>query len=148
MLTKNTFANTVIKESSQAMMEEFFDNIKILINALGYKVLEPIAGNEDEGYGRLSLKIGKAVAQGMVTTEGFALLKGARLNEKTNDSMTPKSIEYRKKVMSSDKVVDLVTTEDILFSSSSAAAEFVLGYSVSGPQNWKDKNGITLKELE
>lgn len=111
-------------------------------------MLEPIAGNEDECYGRLSLKIGKAVAQGMVTTEGFALLKGARLNEKTNDSMTPKSIEYRKKVMSSDKVVDVVTTEDILFSSSSAAAEFVLGYSVSGPQNWKDKNGITLKELE
>ena len=41
---------------------------------------------------------------------------------------------------------DLVTTEDILFSNSSAAADFVTGYSISGPANWKDKNGITLKE--
>ncbi|MDY5701412.1 MAG: DUF4357 domain-containing protein, partial [Lachnospiraceae bacterium] len=32
--------------------------------------------------------------------------------------------------------------------SSSAAADFVTGYSVSGPANWKNKNGVTLKELE
>ena len=32
------------------------------------------------------------------------------------------------------KVEALVTVEDLLFSSSSAAANFVLGYSVSGPQ--------------
>ena len=39
-------------------------------------------------------------------------------------------------------------SEDLLFSSSSAAADFVLGYSVSGPGTWKDKNGKTLKEIE
>ncbi|WP_220235241.1 DUF4357 domain-containing protein [Lactobacillus panisapium] len=41
-----------------------------------------------------------------------------------------------------------MTTEDLLFSSSSAAADFVLGYSVSGPKTWKDKNGKSLKEIE
>ena len=43
---------------------------------------------------------------------------------------------------------DLVTTEDLLFSSSSAVADFVTGYSVSGPATWKDKNENTLKEIE
>lgn len=43
---------------------------------------------------------------------------------------------------------DFVTTEDILFSSSSAAADFVTGYSVSGPATWKNAAGVTLKELE
>ena len=51
--------------------------------------------------------------------------------------------------MESDRVNEkFVTTEDILFSSSSAAADFVTGYSISGPMNWKDKNGNTLKEIE
>ena len=42
VLTKNTYKNTVMKESHIAAMEEFIDNVKILINALGYKVLEPL----------------------------------------------------------------------------------------------------------
>ena len=42
VLTKNTYSNTVLKESQMAAMNEFIDNIKILINALGYKVLEPM----------------------------------------------------------------------------------------------------------
>lgn len=42
VLTKNTYRNTVMKESQIAAMEEFVDNIKILISAIGYKVLEPM----------------------------------------------------------------------------------------------------------
>lgn len=41
VLTKNTYKNTVMKESQIASMEEFIDNVKILINTLGYKVLVP-----------------------------------------------------------------------------------------------------------
>lgn len=54
----------------------------------------------------------------------------------------------RKKHLASNKVKDFVTTEDILFSRSSAAADFVTGYSVSGPATWKNSAGVTLKELE
>lgn len=32
----------MMKESQVAVMEEFVDNVKILINALGYKVLDPL----------------------------------------------------------------------------------------------------------
>lgn len=31
-----------MKESQIAVMEEFVDNVKVLINALGYKVLNPL----------------------------------------------------------------------------------------------------------
>ncbi|WP_083236245.1 DUF4357 domain-containing protein [Acidaminococcus massiliensis] len=50
--------------------------------------------------------------------------------------------------MADEKVKDWVTTEDLLFSSSSAAADFVLGYSVSGPRVWKNADGKSLKEIE
>ena len=55
---------------------------------------------------------------------------------------------FRNELISDGKVEDGITTEDILFSSSSAAATFALGYSVSGPQTWKAKDGRTLKEIE
>ena len=58
--TKNTCGKAVIKESDQAVMEEYIDKLKILINALGYKVLEPVADpSEAESQTALHLAIGK-----------------------------------------------------------------------------------------
>lgn len=152
VLTKNTYGKTVMKESQTAAMEEFIDNVRILINALGYKVLEPTVHNDpnstvdDEA---LFLNLGNASGKGMITTEGFVLFAGAVLNEKTSEkSLNKGAATLRKKHLASNKVKDFVTTEDILFSSSSAAADFVTGYSVSGPATWKNAAGVTLKELE
>lgn len=147
--TKNTYGNTVIKESSKAAMEEFFDNIKTLINAMGYKVLEPMIVSTPESQAKeLYIERGNAKAIGVVTSEGFVVRKGAVINEKTNvASLKEKVAGFRDKMIASDIVKNFITQEDILFSSSSAAAVFVLGYSVSGPQVWKDKNGTELREL-
>lgn len=152
VLTKNTYGKTVMKESQTAAMEEFIDNVRILINALGYKVLEPTVHNDpnstvdDEA---LFLNLGNASGKGMITTEGFVLFAGAVLNEKTSEkSLSKGAATLRKKHLASNKVKNFVTTEDILFSSSSAAADFVTGYSVSGPATWKNAAGMTLKELE
>lgn len=153
VLTKNTYRNTVMKESQIAVMEEFIENVKILINALGYKVLEPVVQQEtqleqsDEEL--LLLETASANASGKVTTEGFVLLKGAVLNDKAPaKSLSAGMQRLRQKLFDERKVQDMVTTEDILFSSSSAAADFVLGYSASGPRTWHAKDGRTLKEIE
>ena len=153
VLTKNTYRNTVMKESQIAVMEEFIDNVKILINALGYKVLEPFAQIESTSATMddevLSLTTSSANATGKVTTEGFVVFEGASVNEKTSvKSLSGSMQKMRQMIFDSGKVKDLITTEDILFSSSSAAADFILGYSVSGPQMWKAKDGRTLKEIE
>ena len=153
ILTKNTYRNTVMKESQIAVMEEFVDNVKILINALGYKVLEPVlqvdpamATSDDE---LLYIATGGATATGRVTAEGFVVLKGATVNEKISvKSLSAGMVKMREKYLKEVKVENLVTTEDLLFSSSSAAADFVLGYSVSGPRTWKAKDGRSLKEIE
>lgn len=153
VLTKNTYRNTVMKESQIAVMEEFIDNVKTLINALGYKVLEPVlqvdsaaATADDE---LLYIATGGATATGRVTSEGFVVLKGATVNEKVSvKSLSAGMVKLREKYLKEGKVENLVTTEDLLFSSSSAAADFVLGYSVSGPRTWKTKDGRSLKEIE
>lgn len=153
VLTKNTYQNTVMKESQIAAMEEFIDNVKILINTLGYKLLESPASVESPAAESvaeiLSLSTRSAEASGKVTPEGFVVFKGAIINEKTSTkSLNLGRQKLRRELLSSDKVKDLKTTEDILFSSSSAAADFILGYSVSGPQTWKGKDGRSLKEIE
>lgn len=154
ILTKNTYKNTVMKESQIAAMEEFIDNVKILINALGYKVLEPLLhsdSNDSTSVDDILLYINKGdvVATGKVTSEGFVVLKGTTINEKmSTKSLGASIVKLRDKYLSDGKVENLTTTEDILFSSSSAAADFILGYSVSGPKTWIDKSGRSLKEIE
>ena len=154
ILTKNTYKNTVIKESQIAAMEEFIDNVKILINALGYKVLDPLLHsnpNDSTAVDDVLLYINKGTASavGKITSEGFVVLKGATINEKMSvKSLAASVVKLREKYLLDGKVHNLSTTEDILFSSSSAAADFILGYSVSGPKTWTDKSGQSLKEIE
>ena len=153
VLTKNTYRNTVMKESQVAVMEEFVDNVKILINALGYKVLEPFvqmdASTTSVDDELLYIKSGSVNATSKVTTEGFVVFARATVNEKMAlKSLSPGMLKQRQKLFDSSKVENLITTEDILFSSSSAAADFILGYSASGPRTWKKKDGKSLKEIE
>ncbi len=153
VLTKNTYSNTVMKKSQIAVMEEFIDNVKILINALGYKVLEPLVQKDiasttvdDE---LLYISSGSVNATGKVTTEGFVVFAGANIDKRDSaDSLSQGMKMLRQKLIESDRVDNYKTKEDILFSSSSAAASFIIGYSVSGPQRWKTKDGRSLKEIE
>lgn len=153
ILTKNTYRNTVMKESQVAVMEEFVDNVKVVINALGYKVLEPLVQTDNNPLPpdeeELYISSGNVSAIGKVTAEGFVVLKGAKVNEKASaKSLSPGMKKLRDKLFTDGKVDNLCTTEDILFSSSSAAADFLLGYSVSGPRTWKTKDGRILKEID
>ena len=153
VITKNTYKNTVMKESQITVMEEFIDNVKVLINVLGYKVFEPFAHTESSvsniGDELLYLSTGVASASGKVKTEVFVVFKGAVFNEKTSTkSLSAGMQKLRQKIMVSEKVQNLKNTEDILFSSSSATADCILRYSVSGPQTWKTKDGRTLKAIE
>jgi hypothetical protein len=157
VVTKNTYRNTVMKESQVAMMEEFIEDVQILLNTLGYKVLEPLVEEARTAdpvapqpeTGMLSITSGNVNATGKVTAEGFVVLEGAAINEKISErSLSAGAIKQRADLLKLGKVKNWVTTENILFSSSSAAAVFVLGYSVSGPRAWKAADGRCLKEIE
>ena len=133
-------------------MEEFIDDVKVVVNALGYKVLEPliqegVGGNPTEEL--LYISSGSSNASGKVTPEGFVILQGAKLNDKLVAKSLNKGLaNLREKYIDEEKVKDGITTENLLFSSSSAAADFILGYSASGPKVWKNEDGKSLKEIE
>ncbi len=142
-----------MKESQIAVMDEFIDNVKVLINALGYKVLEPVLSTQPQNasaldHEMLQISTGTVMAQGKVTTEGFVVLKDSTVDPVSRKSLAQGVVKLRTKYFQGGQVKDGKLTEDILFSSSSTAADFLLGYSASGPQTWRTKDGRTLKELE
>ncbi len=160
VLTKNTYSHTVLKESQIAVMDEFIDNVKVLINALGYKVLEPIPGkteqkksaadNPDKETIMLHLErsiknVGKVEADGSQTSEGFVVFQGSRISL-MDDNTIPAVIKERRKSAPIDENGTL--KENMLFTSPSYAAMFVIGKSANGLTSWKTDDGRTLKSLE
>ena len=81
--------NTVLKEAQIASMEEFIDNVKILINTLGYKVLVPVP-KADDGTTYLYCKGSGASAKGFVSAGGFTVLEGSTVSDHTVPSLETK----------------------------------------------------------
>lgn len=139
-----------ISEAEVAELEEFIHNAKILVNVLGHKAFETYTDKDSHSNKTtiFTVSAGGGKAQGMPTSEGFVLLKGSAIHEKAAGSL---NINVKRKIdksRESKMIIDNELQEDMLFSSSSAAAAFAAGYSISGPQQWKLENGKTLKEFE
>lgn len=146
--TQNTYSKTKIKENHEIAMEDFIEKIKILLPALGYDALTPLVSQDERNKELLYLNQGDVEAIAKITEEGFVVYAGAKMNEKLNTKSTKTGTKLRGKYKDLINEADYTTKEDILFSSSSAAADFLLGYSASGPASWKNKDGKTIKELD
>jgi len=148
VLTKNTYSKTVIKESQKAAMEEFIDNVKIVINALGFNVLEPKTQPEtDDTETMLFMNYGSAKAKGKRTSDWFVVFSGSIINATTTKACPDSAIKNRTKYAA---FIDEnhTLTDDLLFSSPSGAASFVGGSALSGNEQWKDTNGKKLKDID
>lgn len=145
-----------ITEEKESELEEFVDYARIVMGTLGYKVFEPLvavtptpatAEHPVVEEPLLYFENANAKATGRRTSEGFVVLKGSKLSQKTTKSCPEIAIKERAKY--SDRIDEGNTlTEDVLLSSPSAAAAFVGGSSLSGNELWKTKEGIPLKNLE
>lgn len=81
------------------------------------------------------------------SNDGFLLLKGAKMSISSSQSC-PNAIVKMREEKSTIINDERVLSEDILFASSSSAAKFVAGSSVSGNVYWKNEDGVLLKTLQ
>lgn len=149
ILTKNTYKNTVLKEAQIASMEEFIDNVKILINTLGYKVLVPVPKATDDTI-YLFCKGSGGLAKGFVSTGGFTVLEGSTVSDHVVTSLEKRGKTYynlRNALVKEGIIVDRVFTRDYEFSAPSAASAVVLGHTSNGNVDWKTTDGVKLKDL-
>jgi hypothetical protein len=143
-----------ISESDRSEMEEFIENIKMLVNTLGHKVFDEKREIKQKQITDVFYLRGArgAEATGEPTSDGFVVYKGSKAAKDTTNSMNFNLIKLREKLTYDsifiDKVEFLEFSEDFLFSSPSAAAAIVMGRSANGLTEWKLKSGKTLKEFE
>lgn len=149
VLTKNTFKNTTLKESEISPLEEFIYNTKILINALGYKILEPVINKKVETSELLYLKTTKADAIATITNEGFVVLKGSTVSKGVTTSFSKDRRNItREKLIKEGIIKNLTFTQDYIFNSPSSAASIIRGNATSGPDKWINKDGKSLNDLQ
>lgn len=149
-----------ITEEKESEMEEFIDYAKVIMGTLGHKLFEPISKTVSQAaegtsailkdHSNLHLertikRIGKVEADGSQTSEGFVVFKGSHISL-ADDNTIPAVIKERRKNALIDE--QGVLQEDMLFTSPSYAAMFVIGKSANGLTSWKTADGKTLKSLE
>ncbi|HAH24240.1 MAG TPA: DUF4357 domain-containing protein [Prolixibacteraceae bacterium] len=143
-----------ISESDRAEMEEFIENIKMLVNTLGHKVFdEKREFKPKQKLETFAIKAARgADGQGEPTSDGFVVFKGSKAAATIVTSMTSNFITLRNKLINEGMLIDkgeyFEFQEDYIFSSPSTAAVMVMGRNANGLTEWKLKDGKTLKEFE
>ncbi len=147
--TKPTKSN--ISEPDQAEMEEFLDNLKLMVSTMGHRIFESIAKTgESNSNDIFQISQKGLLAKGKPTNEGFVVFKNSIISLKlgaVNSSVISLRNKYVTEGIIKEDGQTAVLTKDVVFSSPSLAATLVLGVSSNGPKSWKN-NGKTLKELQ
>ncbi|MDB5182801.1 MAG: hypothetical protein JWO47_585 [Candidatus Saccharibacteria bacterium] len=134
---------------------EFFDDLKLLISALGYPVFDKIKieeKNESE-FWYCDRRLTKAKA--IYDENGFTVIKGSIIDATVQPSLLkyyPYAVKEREELISQkaslnhDKV-SYTLKENITFSSANKAGGFVVGANINAWTNWKNKAGKTMDEV-
>jgi len=165
LMNGNTPTESSLPRADQDGMEEYINNVRMVLGTLGYTILEPFLQSntssnsvsdsyewDDNVLSNLTFRVNNLTAAGAVTDEGFVLKKDSQLSKTNSESMPGKLLSVKERLLIEGKLNDegdhLISIEDIPFNSSSYAAAIVAGTSRSGPQSWKTLKGITLKKIE
>lgn len=144
-----------VSEYDQAMLLEFIDHTKLLVNTLGYKAFEgidiPASPPELPNAVEYVLKsVSKNVcAKGISVADGFTVLAGSKVSVQTTPSFSVPLQRIRNKLLANGTIDEhFVFTSDYMFGSPSTAAAVVLGANANGRTAWKNQQGYTLAAVE
>ena len=142
-----------ISEYDEAMLHEFINNAKLLVNTLGYKVFDTIEDtavrqNDTEQYFFIKAARG-AYAKGMIVSDGFAVMKGSTISFSTVQSMSDSLKKLRDSLIKKE-IIDknFKLTRDYIFTSPSLAAAIVMGRNANGRTEWKNEEHKSIKDIE
>lgn len=143
-----------LSEADMSEMEEFLENLKLLLSALGYPILhEVVAREQKDASDPVFICKGKdALATGRMTNDGFVVYQGSTATTNISNAVIDRNQKIIEKLLLNKylekKGGDLyIFVKDYVFNSPSAASDIVLGNSTSGWKKWKTKDDRTLEEV-
>lgn len=152
----NDPSETALPRADRAAMEEFVENLELLLGALGHRVFVPLVGapaTPSVAADQFRFKVRNAEALGAPVDEGFIVFRGSTGLRRSNDSMRPGNIALKNDLIAARKLVedgDLIRfQEDVLFATPSQAGSMINGTSCNGRISWKRvRDGRTLNDIE
>lgn len=165
LLNRNEPTKSTITKYSEDAMEVVIDNIKLIIPVLGYtpfenRISESEFISENEKIFNFYIKNTELQAECRFNLEKylfnlanprskfmpFTLLKGSRISNEINSSLTKKLKQQRQEYADSNVIKDGILQKDLDFKSASYVAGFVLGRSSNGKIELKTNDGQTFKD--
>ncbi len=155
-LLQNTSESALpnLSESDVSEMQEYLDNLKILLASLGYPILQEPATRQDRDVGVLLYCRRKgAIGIGRMTNEGFIVYKSSTASTQISDAVRKRNEHIISSLLQSGHISEISDKlfkfeKDYLFNSPSAASDLITGNSTSGWVLWKTKQGKILREVE
>lgn len=164
----NTPNRPAISEAEMSVMSEFFDQLRLLTGALGYKVFEPLVTPKtqatsdpqqppylvnDPAEHEFRIKGNRGgEARAIVTAEGVVVLEGSFAAADEVESTPDSTRRLRAKLVEEGALVLQDSryrfVRDVLFVTPSSAASVVLGRPANGRVELIDEAGRNLKWLE
>lgn len=137
-----------LKKAYKYEMDEFIEHVRIILNVLGYKLLEPFIENKEKQV-TWELKVMKdnIFAKGIYNDETgeMMVLKGSTIRHFGVENLNPRVKLLRENSFNNGTIDENnKLTEDVICNSPSEAYKFVLG-NHGGPISWKYKHE-TLKD--
>lgn len=162
-----------LSHADVAEMEEFLENLKLLLSALGFQILQellsqdfkslqnsskPVLSKDEERDENSSLDTlftckGKgALARGRIVNDGFIVYKGSTVTTIMSKAVVDNNLNIIEKLIKNNYLQKkddsfYIFTNDYVFNSPSAAANVILGNSSNGLICWKNDKGQTIKKF-
>lgn len=143
-----------LSEADMSEMEEFLENLKLLLSALGYPILQEVVAKEQkDASDPVFICKGKdALATGRMTNDGFVVYQGSTATTNISNAVIDRNQKIIEKLLLNKYLEKkdeslYIFVKDYVFNSPSAASDIVLGNSTSGWKKWKTKDDRTLEEI-
>ena len=135
-----------------AVAEGFLAEAKAIMPAIGVDVFDvPDTSSPETGEVAYRVSGPDAEGSGVERSDGFLVFAGALARKEATSSLSTSLARHRDRLVAAGDLVDAGDrqwrlTSDVLFKSPSTAAMVVLGRNANGRVDWKDDEGVSLKE--
>jgi len=140
----------------EAECYEYFETGSTLLSSLGYPLFSAVVSNRESDNQETTVyqcKASGTEGRGLYTPEGFVVLKGSVGRVATVKSLQDTTYARKRADLIASDAVELngewfTFLTDQLFSSPSAAANYLTGSSNNGWIDWRTDDGRTLQDVE
>ena len=141
-----------LSKAEEAVVDNFIEQIKVILPLCGFNCLIPTIAQDNIIHNEIfKINKGNVCAEMIIDNNKYIILKGAKARKETSASYLHSFIETRNKLINNKDIIleddFYVFKQNVIFNSSSSAASVVLGYNVSGLEEWiNKKNNKKLKD--